>query len=259
MTGIPGKSGIVYTLDRETGEFLWATPTVTQNVVGDIDGDTGDVTENPEAVFSALGQEVLACPTLIGGKDWEAGAYSPLTNAMYMPLGNACARMLATMSGNLQAYALGVRHQLAPGTDQLGTVRAISAETGRTLWTYEQREATMSLVATGGGLVFGGDVNWAIPGSRPGNGRRAVGNQPRLAGDRLPHHLRRRRSAVRGRQHGLRGDGFRLHRPDAGDQPERGQYDLRLRPPGSRSWSGVVHSKPSVARSIRSVLPGSPA
>ena len=28
LTGIPGKTGVVYTLDRETGEFLWATPTV---------------------------------------------------------------------------------------------------------------------------------------------------------------------------------------------------------------------------------------
>ncbi len=28
LTGIPGKTGIVYTLDRETGEFLWARPTV---------------------------------------------------------------------------------------------------------------------------------------------------------------------------------------------------------------------------------------
>ena len=102
---------------------------------------------------------MLACPTLIGGKDWEAGAYSPLTNAMYMPLRNSCARMLATLEGNLRGYALGVRHQLAPGTDQLGAVHAISAETGRTLWIHEQRAATMSLVATGGGLVFGGDVN----------------------------------------------------------------------------------------------------
>ena len=32
----------------------------------------------------------------------------------------SCARMLATLEGNLQGYALGVRHQLAPGTDQLG-------------------------------------------------------------------------------------------------------------------------------------------
>ena len=28
ITGIPGKTGIVYTLDRATCEFLWATPTV---------------------------------------------------------------------------------------------------------------------------------------------------------------------------------------------------------------------------------------
>ena len=41
MTGIPGKTGIVYTLDRKTGEFLWARPTIEQNVVADIDGATG--------------------------------------------------------------------------------------------------------------------------------------------------------------------------------------------------------------------------
>ena len=33
VTGIPGKTGIIYTLDRQTGEFLWARPTVKQNVV----------------------------------------------------------------------------------------------------------------------------------------------------------------------------------------------------------------------------------
>ncbi|MEX2367375.1 MAG: PQQ-binding-like beta-propeller repeat protein, partial [Pseudohongiellaceae bacterium] len=38
MTGIPGKTGVVYTLDRESGEFLWARPTVHQTVVADIDG-----------------------------------------------------------------------------------------------------------------------------------------------------------------------------------------------------------------------------
>ncbi|MCH2253606.1 MAG: PQQ-binding-like beta-propeller repeat protein [Vicinamibacterales bacterium] len=159
MTGIPGKTGVVYTLDRETGEFLWATPTVTQNVISHIDGATGAVTENSEVVFSALGQEVLACPSWAGGKDWEAGAYSPLTNTMYMPLRSTCARVLSTMDGGLAIYRLAARHQLAPGTDQLGSVRAISAETGRTAWIFEQRAATTSLVTTGGGLVFGGDVN----------------------------------------------------------------------------------------------------
>ncbi len=158
LTGIPGKTGVVYTLDRETGEFLWATPTITQNVISAIDGATGAVSENAELVFTREGQEVLVCPHARGGKDWEAGAYSPLTNTMYYPLRNTCAQMLATREAGSH-YALSWRSQIAPGTDQVGTVQAISAETGEITWTYEQRAATMSLVATSGGLVFGGDVN----------------------------------------------------------------------------------------------------
>ena len=60
VTGIPGKTGVGYTLDRETGEFLWATPTVAQNVISGIDGSTGIVRENAETVFTAEGQQVLA-------------------------------------------------------------------------------------------------------------------------------------------------------------------------------------------------------
>ena len=160
ITGIPGKTGIVYTLDRVTGEFLGATPTVAQNVITSIDGATGAVSENSELVFEREGDEVLICPTFVtGGKDWEAGAYSPLTRTMYYPLRNACARMLATTEGGVTLYALAKRDQIAPGTDQVGTVQAISVETGEIRWVYEQRAGTTSLVATGGGLIFGGDGN----------------------------------------------------------------------------------------------------
>ena len=173
ITGIPGKTGIVYTLDRATGEFLWATPTVFQNVIESIDVATGVATENPEVIFRESEQVVFVCPTWTGGKDWEAGAYSPLTNTMYYPLRNTCAQMLATANfdsdtaqaltaggqGGLAIYSLAARHQITPGTNNLGTVRAISAETGKTKWLYEQRAGTMSLVATGGGLIFGGDAN----------------------------------------------------------------------------------------------------
>ena len=159
VTGIPGKTGVVYTLDRETGEFLWATPTVAQNVISHIDGATGAVTENSEVVFSGTGQQVTVCPSWYGGKDWEAGSYSPLTNTMYFPLRNTCARVMATTEQENAWYALAIREEIAPGTDQLGTVQAISAETGETVWRYEQRASTTSLVATGGGLIFGGDAN----------------------------------------------------------------------------------------------------
>ena len=153
----------MYTLDRETGEFLWAKPTIAQNLIDDIDGETGAVSENPELIFTDMGQEVVICPTLSGGKDWEAGAYSPATHLMYMPLRNTCARIMTIESDNSrlarELYSLTYRNQIAPGTDQVGSIHAISVETGETAWKYEQRAATTSLMTTGGGLVFGGDSN----------------------------------------------------------------------------------------------------
>jgi len=47
----------------------------------------------------------------------------------------------------------------APPTDKIGSVWAISAETGKTLWKFENRAGMLSLVATAGGLVMGGDAN----------------------------------------------------------------------------------------------------
>ena len=161
MTGIPGKTGVVYTLDRQTGEFLWARPTIQQNVVDDIDGATGAVTVNPETTFSASGQSRFVCPSLNGGKNWQAGAYSPLTNTMYYPLQNTCMTATAQIDKPTLSslYGFASKNQIAPGTDNVGTIHAISVETGRTVWKYEQRAATQSLVATGGRLLFGGDAN----------------------------------------------------------------------------------------------------
>ncbi|HEX2618056.1 MAG TPA: PQQ-binding-like beta-propeller repeat protein, partial [Flavobacteriales bacterium] len=78
VTGIPGKSGIVYTLDRRTGKFLWATPTVRQNVVDHIDGRTGEVHVNPAVTYAAKGDKAEVCPGIAGGKNWPTGTYSPL-------------------------------------------------------------------------------------------------------------------------------------------------------------------------------------
>ncbi len=172
MTGIPGKTGLVYTLDRETGEFLWARPTVPQNVVVDLDEATGRAVENAEIIFTELDQEMLVCPSWIGGKDWEAGAYSPLTRTMYYPLRNQCARMLVTgdtdspraqaMQQQVAIYNLAADHIQAPGEENLGTVYAIDAVTGETKWLFETPGSTYSVVATGGGLIFGGDSTGAF-------------------------------------------------------------------------------------------------
>jgi PQQ-dependent dehydrogenase (methanol/ethanol family) len=159
ITGIPGKTGVVYTLDRKTGEFLWARPTVSQNVIRAIDGNTGAVTVNEETLFTRINQSVITCPGSSGGKNWPAGAYSPLTNTMYFPLQNMCQTATTTTDQRdpSKVYGLTMVQQLPLGVDKLGTVFAISVENGQTTWKYEQRAGTLSVVATGGGLVFGGD------------------------------------------------------------------------------------------------------
>ena len=159
ITGIPGKTGVVYTLDRKTGEFLWARPTVQQNVIKTIDGSTGAVTVNEEALFTRINQSVVTCPGSTGGKNWPAGAYSPLTNMMYFPLQNMCQTATTTTDQRdpTKVYGLQMTQQIPLGMDKVGTVFAISVETGQTTWKYEQRAGTLSVVATGGGLVFGGD------------------------------------------------------------------------------------------------------
>ncbi len=160
MTGIPGKTGIVYTLDRETGEFLWARTTVRQNVITEIQGD-GTVVVNedviPDSIMDPYGE---VCPTPLGGKDWMPGAYNPDTNAMYMPLANMCFEPEITTDEWTAAdgYAISISPYLTPGEENVGTLQAVSAETGEMLWKVEQPAMFMPVLSTGGGLVFVGDV-----------------------------------------------------------------------------------------------------
>jgi alcohol dehydrogenase (cytochrome c) len=161
VTGIPGKTGLVYTIDRETGQFLWARPTVEQNVISSVNVESGAGVVNTEKLFTGVNQEILVCPSLGGGKNYHAGAYSPLTGLMYFPLQNTCMQSTSTSARPSldDLYAIRNRDQIAPGTQNVGTVEAISVSTGRTEWKREQRAGATSLVATGGGLLFGGDTN----------------------------------------------------------------------------------------------------
>jgi alcohol dehydrogenase (cytochrome c) len=149
VTGIPGKTGIVWTLDAKTGEFLWARPTTVQTVMAGVDPKTGrPILDESERSYS--------CPFLYGGKNQPSGAYSPDTNAMYMPLNNVCnAVPFWDQPGRGPTHVPGAD----PARSPVGRVEAISAATGRTLWKYEQRGPVYgSILATGGNLVFSGDV-----------------------------------------------------------------------------------------------------
>ncbi|MFO0336928.1 MAG: PQQ-binding-like beta-propeller repeat protein [Pseudomonadota bacterium] len=166
VSGMPGKTGIVYTLDAATGEFLWARETIHQNVVGDIDAATGRVAIDERRVPRPF-QEMFVCPGNAGGKNWMAGAYSPRTRLMYQPVLNAC--MLQTGTAERFAPGMGyavnwvmVEDPALRGRDPypVGSLLAVSPHDGRRAWRHDQRAGLVSgLIATAGGLVFGGDAN----------------------------------------------------------------------------------------------------
>ncbi len=165
ITGIPGKTGLIWTLDAATGEFLWARPTVYQNIMTGLDLATGRPAFDESTAPVSVRDPAFACPHLLGGKNQPSGAYSPDTGALYMPLNNACMdiAMSVEVAGPSDGYdvRVQVRHlpDVDPDTAPVGRLEAMSASTGDTLWLYEQRAPIYgSVLATGGNLLFSGDV-----------------------------------------------------------------------------------------------------
>ena len=163
ITGIPGKTGLVYTLDAGTGKFLWARETTHQNVISDINKESGAATVNPDAEFTASNQTKLICPSTSGGKNYPSGTYSPQTGLMFFPLQNTCMEETSgerTLDPNENSlYRFSSKIVITPGEKNVGTLQAISVATGKTEWKLEQRAGMLSLMSTAGGLLFGGDVN----------------------------------------------------------------------------------------------------
>lgn len=162
LVTVAGKNGIAFGLDRDTGKYLWSKDTVVQNVVTGVDPD-GTVHINEDLIPTALGQEVLICPSVSGGKLWQAGAYSPLTQQFYVPLAESCNTVSPSQSEFTAGNAVGAvkfgPRVLPEGITDGGVIDAISVTDGSQVWRHTQRPTmTSSLLTTGGGLVIGGDA-----------------------------------------------------------------------------------------------------
>ena len=159
FTGIPGKPGIIWTLDAATGDFLWARSTHFQNVIVGVDVEGRKGIPNPELARPEIGQEVIVCPHASGGTNWQAAAYHPGTNALYSSGNNTCMEYtLLPVEPTTGMYhsSADYRKIPVPGPDEnVGVFTAVSLETGRTLWQHRQRAGMGgSVLTTGGGLVF---------------------------------------------------------------------------------------------------------
>jgi alcohol dehydrogenase (cytochrome c) len=159
-----GKLGIIESLDRSTGKFLWSKDTVPQNVVLSIDPKTGKKTIN-QAVIPQLGKTTMNCPADPGGRGWPATAYSPLTQTLYLPLNEFCAnatvRPLQPGQSAARAGSISfLRHPVPNSDGNIGRLDAVRLNDHTTLWSDRQRAPmTSALLPTAGHLLFAGDLD----------------------------------------------------------------------------------------------------
>jgi alcohol dehydrogenase (cytochrome c) len=232
LTGIPCKTGIAWSFDAATGEFLWAKQTTAQNLVTNI-GPKGQVTVNEDMVMKDVTKTYSICPTYAGGRDWPMGAYSPKTNAFFVPLTNLCidVKTKPDTPTPAQGYNTAATGKFAPGKDKVGRIDAVSAETGRTLWSWETRVSNYSpVLATGGGLLFNGGMDRFLRALDIDRGQVVWETRlpSQVVGGAVTYSVQR--AAICGRLGRRRGACRAPGRHDAGSRhDQRQQRDLRLR------------------------------
>jgi PQQ-dependent dehydrogenase (methanol/ethanol family) len=149
-----GEGGGVFALDRNNGQFLWATPfpfDTPEFLISKIDGKTGKVYLNEDLIFKQPKQEHLIC--FYNTRSYWPTAYSPQTNSLYVPYTDTC---LDNVEGGKRANAM--RPEADP--QHLAGLAKINMSTGQIdHWSWGRAPSNGAVVATAGGLVFNGDLN----------------------------------------------------------------------------------------------------
>src|SRR5215472_2585796 len=156
-----GKLGILWQLDRTNGHFLRATDLGYQTIVH-VDPETGKVTYQPDKI-PQIGKEVDMCPSTAGFKDWRAMAYSPQTNAFYIPMNLNCEKAVfgeveKVVGGGGVGPVQRKDYKLPSSGGNLGEFLAMDIRTGKVLWRHRTPSpSNTAALTTGSGLVFGAD------------------------------------------------------------------------------------------------------
>jgi alcohol dehydrogenase (cytochrome c) len=161
------RDGYLWWLERSASgkiNFVAGKPFVKQNVFASLDPRTGRPNVDP-AHKPGTGKKADFCPSLWGGVDWPAIAFSPQTRLIYIPANeNLCGTSIGTKveykAGELYTGATTTLY-IAPGADHIGEMQAWNVDTGQKVWAHNFADSQLwgPVLATGGGLVFAGGTN----------------------------------------------------------------------------------------------------
>ncbi len=157
------RNGILYVLDRVTGQFLMGEPFAKQTWTKGFDAK-GRPIPLPGAEPTAEG--VIACPAIRGATNWFSTAYNPETKLFYLLVHESCNEYKkADRPWERGKGWLGGTFKLDPGHENRKYIRALDIQTGKTVWEYAQtgRVQTYSgVLSTAGGLLFFGEDSGAF-------------------------------------------------------------------------------------------------
>ncbi len=153
-----GKMALYDVLDAATGEYLDSLDTGIQNMIAAIDPESGDKTLASIAIPNPEDSNLL-CPYMLGGRNWQSGAYDTQNKMLFLPLSELC--MMAGpvgAGGTLLTSGVTTSVRARPDTDgNFGRVQAMNLETMELAWQHRSKApATIATLSTDGGLVFAG-------------------------------------------------------------------------------------------------------